>query len=605
MPGDGTLPPSAYGVRVIRSSSSPALRHVPAVFATAVLLLFLLGVGAAVWVGVRGSAAIHHLRSARAAVEPATADPSTPDAALARLADAAVDTSAAHALTNDPIWAAAESLPWIGPQLAAVSATAAAVDDAASSAAPPLRAAAAIMAPGALRASEGAIDVEGVASAAPAAADAAARLRAAADRMSAIDRRPLLGSLATAVSSTAAVLDRAASAADALHRTTVLLPRMLGAEGPRSTLLLFQNNAEWRSLGGVVGAVAQVDTNEGRLALRAQSSSADITAFADDPVLPLPDEIRGVFDTRPARYLQNTTQVPDFAVGAPIAREMWRRTTGTEVDAVVALDPVALSYLLRATGPVTLPSGEQLDADRAVPLLLDEVYRRFSDPREQDAFFQGAAAAVFQALADGRGDAAALVQALTRAGTERRLLVWNADAADQAVLDGTTLQGALPVSDETRSTIGVYLNDGTGSKMDFYLHPRITAGWCALGLATVHVDLRNDAPDPSTLPPYVTGGGDYGVPVGDALTGVYVYLPPGAEVVDRRTSSDGATAPGFAVGTHDGRSVVKWSVQLAPGQTGVLDLDVRIPPTPRLDLVATPTRDPAEAPQTGACPSSG
>lgn len=592
-------------MRVIRSSSLQLPPRVSTVFAATVLLLFLLGVGGAVWIGVRGFSAVQHLRSAQAAIEPAMADVENPDAALAHLADAAVDTSAARALTDDPIWAAAEWVPWIGPQLAAVSVTAAAVDDAASSAAPPLRAAAAIMAPGALRASDGSIDVDGVASAAPAAADAAARLRAASDRMSAIDRRPLLGSLATAVSSTTAGLDRAASAADALHRTTVLLPRMLGAEGPRSTLLLFQNNAEWRSLGGVVGAVAQVDTNEGRLTLQAQASSADVTAFADDPVLTLPDDIQGVFDTRPARYLQNTTQVPDFAVGAPIAREMWRRTTGTEVDAVVALDPVALSYLLQATGPVTLPSGEQLDADRAVPLLLDEVYRRFSDPREQDAFFQGASAAVFRALADGRGDPAALVQALTRAGDERRLLVWNADAADQAVLDGTTLQGALPVTDDARSTIGVYLDDGTGSKIDYYLHPRITAGWCDVGLATVHVDLRNDAPDPSTLPRYVTGGGDYGVPVGEALTGVYVYLPPGAEVVDRRTSTDAATAPGFAVGTHDGRKVLKWSVQLAPGQSGALDLDVRIPSTPRLDLVATPTRDPSEGPRTGVCPSSG
>lgn len=603
MPGDGRLPPSAYRVRVIRSSSLQAPPRVPAVFAATVLLLFLMGVGGAVWIGVRGAAAVQHLRAAQAAVEPSMADVENPDAALAHLADAAADTSAARALTDDPIWAAAESLPWIGPQLAAVSVTAAAVDDAASSAVPPLRSAAAIMAPGALRASDGAIDVDGVTSAAPAAADAAARLRSAADRMSAIDPRPLLRPLATAVSSTAAVLDRAANAADALHRTTVLLPRMLGAEGPRSTLLLFQNNAEWRSLGGVVGAVAQVDTDEGRLTLQAQASSADVTAFADDPVLPLPDDIRGVYDTRPARYLQNTTQVPDFAVGASIAREMWRRTTGTEVDAVVTLDPVALSYLLRATGPVALPSGEQLDADRAVPLLLDEVYRRFSDPRDQDAFFQGASAAVFRALADGRGDPAALVRALTRAGDERRLLVWNADAADQAVLDGTTLQGALPVSDGARTTIGVYLDDGTGSKMDSYLHPRITAGWCDAGLATVHVDLRNDAPDPSTLPRYVTGGGDYGVPVGEALTGVYVYLPPGAEVVDRRTSSDATTAPGFAVGTHDGRNVVKWSVQLAPGQTGALDLDVRMPPTPRLELVATPTRDPAGRPQTGACPS--
>ncbi len=604
MPGDDRPPSGAYRVRVMRSSSSPRPGRASRVFVGTVLAALLLGAGCSVWIGVRGMSAVAHLRAAQATVASAAADLRDPAGAISRLSAASAETSAARALTDDPVWSAAGALPWIGPQLDAIAQTAAAVDDALTTAVPSLGDASALLAPGALRGPDGTIDVARVASAAPEAGEAASGLRAAADRVAALDRAPLLGALASAVASTSTMLDRAATDADALRRATELLPRMLGADAPRSTLLLFQNNAEWRSLGGVVGAVAEVDTDRGRLTLSAQASSADVTAFAHDPVLPLADDVRDLYDTRPARYLQNTTQVPDFAVGAAIAREMWKRTHGTEVDAVVAIDPVALSYLLRATGPVALPSGDELTADDAVPLLLDEAYRRFDDPRDQDAFFQSASGAVFQALAEGRGDATALLDALTRAGAERRILVWNADAADQAVLDGSTLQGALPVSDATRSTIGVYLNDGTGSKMDYYLHPRIAVGWCDVDEATVHVTLRNAAPDPATLPPYVTGAGEYGVPVGDALTGVYVYLPPGAEVLDRRTSSDGGPAPGFAGGTHDGRPVVKWSVQLSPGATGVLDLDVRMPMTPDLEIVSTPTSDPAEIPSAGSCPSS-
>nr|WP_246383264.1 DUF4012 domain-containing protein [Microbacterium proteolyticum] len=375
---------------------------------------------------------------------------------------------------------------------------------------------------------------------------------------------------------------------------------MLGADGPRSTLVLFQNNAEWRSLGGVVGAVAQLDTVDGRMTLVAQASSADVGDLSAEPVAELAADVRSIYDTRPARYLQNTTQVPDFTVGAPLAREMWRRVHGTDVDAVVALDPVTLSYLLRATGPVRLASGDDLTADNAVRLLLDETYRRYPDPRQQDAFFQSAAAAVFQALADGRVNPVALVDAVGQAGRERRLLVWSADATEQAVLDGSTLQGALPASDGTRTTFGVYLNDGTGSKMDYYLHPLVETAWCGADLASVHVELRSDAPDPASLPAYVTGGGEYGVPVGDALTGVYVYLPPGAQLLERRTTGeDGAT--GFAGGVHDGREVVKWSVRLAPGETSQLDLLVRLTATAELDAVATPTRDGSELPRGGEC----
>lgn len=576
------------------ASSSAAARA----FTVLVCVVGALGLALTAWVGVRAALAEAHLQQARAEVSTVLGDADDPTAAAA-LVSIGADTSAARELTADPGWRLAETLPWVGPQLSAVSDTAAAIDGVVAALAP-LSEPSTGLTVDAVRPVDGTIDVSRIAAVAPAAAVAADALRASADRVAAIDRTPLLGRVADGVAEADRLLTEAAAAADALQRATRLVPTMLGADRPRSTLVLFQNNAEWRSLGGVVGAVAQLDTADGRITLSAQASSADFTATAETPVTALSDDVRGIYDTRPARYVQNTPQVPDFSVGAPLAREMWRRVHGTTVDSVIALDPVTLSYLLRATGPVRLASGDVLTADTAVPLLLDETYRRYADPREQDAFFQTASAAVFQTLADGQVDPATLIEAVSRSARERRLLVWNADAAEQAILDGSTLQGALPSSEDNRSTFGVYLNDGTGSKMDSYLHPVIETAWCTADTVSLHVELRRDAPDPASLPPYVTGDGEYGVPVGNALTGVYVYLPPGAELLERRTSSDGP-APGFAGGSHDGHPVVKWSAQLGPAQSARLDLLVRVSSTGDLDAVATPTRDATEIPRTGPC----
>jgi hypothetical protein len=584
---------------VIDTPRSGSVTVVRRAFAGTVCLIALAGIALTAWIGVRAALAQTHLLHAQAAVSDATSALDDPAAATTVFASIGDDTSAARELTGDPVWRLAEALPWIGPQLSAVADTASAIDSAVG-ALEPLADASAGLSLEVIRSVDGTVDVASIAAIAPAATAAAATLRESADRLSAIDRGPLIGRVAEGVSKAGELLDTAADGADALQRAARLLPAMLGADGPRSTLVLFQNNAEWRSLGGVVGAVAQLDTLDGRMTLAAQASSADFGDLGAAPVAGLAPDVQSIYDTRPARYLQNTTQVPDFAVGTPLAREMWRRVHGTTVDAVVALDPVTLSYLLRATGPVRLASGDDLTADNAVRLLLDETYRRYSDPREQDAFFQGAAAAVFQALAEGRVDPRALVDAVGQAGRERRLLVWNADAAEQAVLQGSTLQGALPVSDGTRSTFGVYLNDGTGSKMDYYLHPLVETAWCGAHVASVHVELRSDAPDPASLPAYVTGGGEYGVPIGDALTGVYVYLPPGAELLERRTTGEDDAA-GFAGGVHDGREVVKWSVRVAPGESARLDLLVRLTATPELDAVATPTRDGSELPRGGEC----
>jgi len=87
----------------------------------------------------------------------------------------------------------------------------------------------------------------------------------------------------------------------------------------------------------------------------------------------------------------------------------------------VALDPVVLGYLLRATGPITLATGDQLNAENAVEMLLRDVYERYEEPAEQDLFFASAASSVLDALGGGKADPSALIDALVQAGAERRI----------------------------------------------------------------------------------------------------------------------------------------------------------------------------------------
>src|SRR5690606_33553279 len=150
--------------------------------------------------------------------------------------------------------------------------------------------------------------------------------------------------------------------------------------------------------------------------------------------------------------------------------------------------------------------------------------KRYERPAEQDLFFAAAASAVFEKLSDG-ADPAALVTALARAGEERRLLLWSAIEADQAVLEGTTLTGPLPPTNAEQVGFGVYFNDSTGAKIDYYVDAQTTLGWesCAVdsdgratGEVTMTVTLTNNAPADAaeSLPDYITGAGQFGVDPG-------------------------------------------------------------------------------------------
>lgn len=579
------------GYRVSVTSESPSARRrrrAGRISAWVFGGILIVAVACAAWIGVRGFLAYQHLDSARASADGATAVLADPTKAPALIERVSADTSAARELTDDVIWKIGERLPWVGPQLAAVSTVSSALDDVASHALDPLATVAASFSLDSIRPQNGAIALGPFSEIAPAATTSAEALGTAREAITGIDTTPLLGPVRDAVTEVSDLITEAYTGVDALRRASTLVPAMLGADGPRDYLIVFQNNAEWRSLGGNVGAMLQLHTENGAMTITAQASSSDFPTY-DEPVVPLAPEEQQIFGTQPARWIQNVGQIPDFTRGAPIAREMWLREQGVEVDGVISLDPVALSYLLEATGPVTLPTGDTLTSENAVDLLLNGVYLRYEQPREQDGFFAAAASAVFDALTSGGGSPADLLAAMARAGSEHRLLLWNSDQAERAVLDGTTLQGALPETDGDTTSFGVYANDATASKMDYYQSLETSTAWCGADDAQLTVTIRNDAPsDAASLPTYITGGGSHGVPPGEAKTVTYVYLPQGSTLVSS-TAAGSRESAGIGSGIDAGRDVLIWTTQLAPGESMTLTTRVSAPRTAEIVTRTTPT----------------
>src|SRR5690606_33384364 len=101
----------------------------------------------------------------------------------------------------------------------------------------------------------------------------------------------------------------------------------------------------------------------------------------------------------------------------------------------------ALGYLLKATGPVTLPTGETLTSENAALVLLNEAYFRYPDPKVQDAFFAAAAASIFDAVKSLQGSTKDLVDAVARSVDDRRLIFWSAIPEEQAMIAETSLAG--------------------------------------------------------------------------------------------------------------------------------------------------------------------
>ncbi|MEV6928834.1 DUF4012 domain-containing protein [Dactylosporangium sp. NPDC051485] len=568
------------------------------IVAAAVVLAVVLA-GAGLRLAIVGADAAAHLQRAADLVGDLERQLRGGDLAAARVTAAELrrQTGAARDDTHGPSWRLGTALPGAGDDLRAVGAVADAVDALAAKVLPPLLDAADGMSAamgrdsGAGAGASGA-DLDTVAAAAPRIEEAAGVARAAQRRLAALDTGGLTGPVRSAVRRVDDGLDRVVPLLDPAARAARLLPALLGAGGPRTYLVLFQNLAEVRATGGMPGAFAVLQADRGKISLVEQGTAAKTLRDFDTPALPLDPDQEDLFTNRLGTYPADVNLTPDFPTAAALIREMYRQRSGRSVDGVLATDPVALAYLLGATGPVSLPSGGQLTAATAVRQLMSEVYLEIAAEADQDAYFAGAAKAVLDRLMGGVPVSKSLVSAMSRATGERRLLAWSAHPQEQAEIAGTPFAGTLPADDGAHPSVGVFLNDGTGAKLDYYLTRSVSleTGRCLDGGARplrVTITLGSTAPAKG-LPRSVLGlglAGDYTV-----RTNVLVYAPTGGSPVAAR--QDGAEVD-FGTGLDKGREVAVFTVDLAPGAHSTLVVDLVTGPLPAQEaaeprLILTP-----------------
>lgn len=465
--------------------------------------------------------------------------------------------------TDSLTWRALSGLPVVGDDADAVARISGAVDVIAEESLAPLIETG--LDPATFAPRNGRVPLGPIEKAAEPLARAAAGFDEARDLLEGADRVGLVDALRKPYDDAMAEVNRGDRAVGAAARAAGLLPGMLGADGPRTYLVIFQNSAEARSLGGMPGIVATLKADRGRLSL---GDTIPVGSFGTrkQPVLPLTPEERAIWFDQPGTYFQDAVFIPDFPRASELMAARLAEETGTEVDGVLSVDPAAMSYVVGAAGGVTV-DGVTLTSDTFVDELVHRTYLRFPDDRDaEDAFFAAVATTVFDDALDGGIDAQTLGEALSRGVEEGRVLLHSFHEAEQAELAGRRIAGELPVGEDGPLQVGVYVNDSTGSKMSYFLRhdTEVEVDSCTREGAelTGRLVVYSDTPDGvASLPVPVTGSAEYGVPRGVQLDTFLLVGPAGGEISDIRIDGQ-ATDEDLAV--YRGRPVAKVPLWLEP-----------------------------------------
>lgn len=130
----------------------------------------------------------------------------------------------------------------------------------------------------------------------------------------------------------------------------LLLPELLGADGPRTYLVLIQNEDELRATGGFISGVARVTVERGDLLeLQFEDSYA-----VDDFSKPYPDPPAPLLEYMLSELwlFRDSNWSPDFPTSARMAIALYAIGRGIEADGVIALDQEAIRLLVEALGPL-------------------------------------------------------------------------------------------------------------------------------------------------------------------------------------------------------------------------------------------------------------
>ena len=286
------------------------------------------------------------------------------------------------------------------------------------------------------------------------------------------------------------------------------LPVFLGQDGPRTYFVGAQNPAELRGTGGLIGVYSILTASRGRLSFEPFRDVLTLSTAGVSGIEPPNPDFERIY----ARFgstgnWSNVNMTGDTPSAATAIERLYQTATSETVDGTILADPVALAELLEATGPVRLEGrGITLDAQNVVPFVTNEAYTMFRDSASRKRILGDVAGDVLARFVSGESDPSDAGRALVEAGAGGHLVLHAADPEVQSSLRAAGVAGDL--GGGTGDYLGVVLNSGSGSKIDYYLDRRITydvllgPGGSAMGTASI--TLGNDAPADGQ-PAYVIG----------------------------------------------------------------------------------------------------
>ncbi len=160
-------------------------------------------------------------------------------------------------------------------------------------------------------------------------------------------------------------------------RLSLVLPDMLGIDGPRRYLVIAQNEDEIRATGGFISGAGLVELEKGRISKLEFQDANSVDAWSANQVLTKPygDPPKALSEMMllDLFLFRDANFWPDYPISAEKAMALYSYGENVpSIDGAIAIDQEFVELLVSGTGPVLVPdTGEVINENNAIRSLQD------------------------------------------------------------------------------------------------------------------------------------------------------------------------------------------------------------------------------------------
>lgn len=368
------------------------------------------------------------------------------------------------------------------------------------------------------------------------------------------------------------------------------LPYMLGKDGQRKYLVIFQNDAELRPTGGFMTGYAIINVTNGKISV---VQSDDIYKLDEKfpKRIPAPEPIKKYHPNVPYWYLRDQNLSPDFKVSMETFLPNYDLTKSPKVDGVIAMDTQVLVELLKVTGRIGVPGYGNFSADidercncpsafyelqilagGEEPVVWDSVSGKIVQaPANYGVRKQFLGPVMYSILANVMAQPKAkfpqLFQAAINSVQGKHALMFFYDPKIQEAVESFNLAGRI--TEAEGDYLAVVDTNFSGAKTNIWVKYKADQKIEVSGDGTVTKTLTLTYDNPQE--------GSVKIDTGRKLNGLFrdwlrVYVPKGSELVETKGFESGQ-----ATSEDLGKTVFEGFFSLAPLNTKVITLKYKLP----------------------------